>query len=465
LPEVDFLQNGEIILDVTGSTANLYYSIDNGATWQTNDGTFTGLVTGLYDCIIRDDNGCDTVFQVEVERFWATILKAVVENTDTCSGTIFEIPIKVQNFNDVSKFRMHLTYNRDMIECTGFTGPHPAVADSLQAFINDATGDILFLWNDDTPATLPDQTSVVKLIFSDRTTGEDVIDWYSQAEESYFLKSTADTLKAEFALGAVRISSPPQILWINDVVLCEGGELHALPLVEGSNPITEKYWIKPDGSIQMGGGILIEGVLPSQGGAYTFIATDDRGCTSEKSIQVTVIPTPDPAIPDGDTLDIQEGESIDAGEGFNSYSWSTGESSQAIIPASEGWYSVTVTTTNDCKATDSVYVTFREEPVIEPSQYFYIPSAFTPDGDGINDIFKPILASPSFTIYSLQFTIYDRWGGEVFEGDGISKGWDGTKNGRECPAGAYVYRIAFQVEGVPGAEEEKTIVGTVLIVR
>jgi hypothetical protein len=53
----------------------------------------------------------------------------------------------------------------------------------------------------------------------------------------------------------------------------------------------------------------------------------------------------------------------------------------------------------------------------------------------------------------------------VFEGDDISNGWDGTKNGKPCPEGVYVYRITFNVEGIPGAEEEKTIVGTVLIVR
>ena len=462
LPEVDFLQNGEIILEATGSTTSLYYSIDNGVSWQTNNGTFTGLVAGIYDCIITDENDCDTNFQVEVERFWATILKAVVENVDTCSGTIFEIPIKVQNFNDVSKFRMHLSYNRDMIECTGFAEPHSAIADSLQAFINDATGDILFLWNDDTPGTLPDQTSMVKLIFSDRTTGEDVIEWYSQAEESYFLKSTADTLKAEFTLGTVRISSPPQILWINDMVLCQGEELLAFPLVEGSNPILERYWIKPDGGIQIGIGLIIDDIQPAQSGPYTFIATDDRGCTSEKSILVTVIPTPDPAIPNGDTLFIDEGEELDAGAGFLSYLWNTGSTGQTIPPSIEGWYSVTVTTTNDCQATDSVYVTFREEPVIEPSQYFYIPNAFTPDGDGRNDEFRLVPAIESLSIVDCRLSIFDRWGGRVFEGDGISKGWDGTKNGRECPAGAYIYRITFKTDEDPS---EKMITGTVAVIR
>jgi gliding motility-associated-like protein len=79
--------------------------------------------------------------------------------------------------------------------------------------------------------------------------------------------------------------------------------------------------------------------------------------------------------------------------------------------------------------------------------------------------FKPVLANPAFTIYSLQFTIYDRRGEQVFDSGDIGQGWDGTKNGKPCPEGAYVYQITFNVEGIPGVEGEQTIVGTVVIVR
>jgi hypothetical protein len=195
LPEIDFLQNGEILLSATGGTADLYYSIDNGSSWQTNNGSFTGLSAGIYDCIVRDENDCDTAFQVEVTRFWATILQAIAGSTDTCTGTTFEIPLLVDNFNDVSKFRMHLAYNNTLMECLGYTGADPSLADSLQVFINEASGDILVTWQDVPAVTLPNQSPVVDIVFTDKGTGQGTIDWYGQAQESYFVKSTADTLE------------------------------------------------------------------------------------------------------------------------------------------------------------------------------------------------------------------------------------------------------------------------------
>ena len=460
LSEIDFLQNGEIILEAMGNTPDLLYSIDNGSSWQTNNGTFTGLSAGIYNCIVRDENNCDTAFQLEVTRFWATILQAIAGSTDTCTGTTFEIPLLVEHFNDVSKFRMHLSYNKDMMDCLGYTGAEPSLEDSLQVFINEASGDILVTWQGLPPVTLPDQAPVVDIIFTDKGVGQGTIDWYGQAQESYFVKSTADTLAAAFITGTVRISSPPSITGLSDMTLCEGEELLTFAMVQGSNPITEQHWLWPDGSTHPGPGLMLFEVEPGQSGTYTFVATDSRGCTSEESMNLTVIPTPDPALPNGDTLTPGAGQTLDAGSGFSSYVWNTGETAQAITPAADGWYKVTVTSTNNCQGTDSVYVLIQSEEI--PSQYFYIPNAFTPDGDGKNDVFKPVLANPELSIVDFRLSIFDRWGGLIFEGDGISAGWDGTKNGVQCPGGVYVYRITFRVDG---DSEEQVIVGTVAVVR
>jgi len=50
----------------------------------------------------------------------------------------------------------------------------------------------------------------------------------------------------------------------------------------------------------------------------------------------------------------------------------------------------------------------------------------------------------------------------VFESSGVESGWDGKKNGKDCPGGVYVYKIVFSVDGVPGNQER---VGTVMLVR
>jgi len=64
--------------------------------------------------------------------------------------------------------------------------------------------------------------------------GQGTIDWYGQAQESYFVKSTADTLAAAFITGTVRISSPPSITGLSDMTLCEGEELLTFAMVQAA---------------------------------------------------------------------------------------------------------------------------------------------------------------------------------------------------------------------------------------
>jgi gliding motility-associated-like protein len=75
---------------------------------------------------------------------------------------------------------------------------------------------------------------------------------------------------------------------------------------------------------------------------------------------------------------------------------------------------------------------------------------------------RPVPFDPEFTVYNLQFTIYDRWGEKVFTSDDISQGWDGKKNDTECHDGVYVYRLMFRADGI---EEEQVMAGTVAVVR
>ncbi|MBX2843583.1 MAG: gliding motility-associated C-terminal domain-containing protein [Flammeovirgaceae bacterium] len=67
-----------------------------------------------------------------------------------------------------------------------------------------------------------------------------------------------------------------------------------------------------------------------------------------------------------------------------------------------------------------------------------LPDAFTPNGDGLNDIFK----GHGFYIDTFNLKIYNRWGELLFESRNIEKGWDGTFNGVEAPAGAYTFIVS-----------------------
>jgi gliding motility-associated-like protein len=87
----------------------------------------------------------------------------------------------------------------------------------------------------------------------------------------------------------------------------------------------------------------------------------------------------------------------------------------------------------------------------------YIPNSFTPDNNGLNDIF---IIPPGTSLVLQSFSIYDRYGNEVFRTGNISEGWNGTYRGARCPMGAYAYIIKGSSRGMP-----VLLQGTVTIVR
>lgn len=93
----------------------------------------------------------------------------------------------------------------------------------------------------------------------------------------------------------------------------------------------------------------------------------------------------------------------------------------------------------------------RLEPVV------YVPTGFTPNGDGVNDFF--IIKSIFISAYKIR--IYDRWSKLIYESTDVTKGWDGTINGTLAPEGTYVYHL--EIVGNAGDKKQKN--GTVTIVR
>ena len=79
---------------------------------------------------------------------------------------------------------------------------------------------------------------------------------------------------------------------------------------------------------------------------------------------------------------------------------------------------------------------------VEPKVTFFMPNAFTPNNDGLNEFFMP--GGFFRGIRDYQMTIWDRWGGLLFETNDINTGWDGRgKTGKMSPSGVYVYHITF----------------------
>src|SRR5690606_1006240 len=114
------------------------------------------------------------------------------------------------------------------------------------------------------------------------------------------------------------------------------------------------------------------------------------------------------------------------------YLWNTGDTTAQVPVSNPGTYTLSVTAPPHCTASDMVMVT--------RSCFLVLPNAFTPDGDGINDIFPGLPVTSGIRYFEMK--IYNRWGVVLFETKGSTvRGWDGKYNGQIQSPGVYVYDI------------------------
>lgn len=126
------------------------------------------------------------------------------------------------------------------------------------------------------------------------------------------------------------------------------------------------------------------------------------------------------------------------------YLWSTGETTSSIIvsPEEATTYSVTVTDENGCTGEADTEITI-DRPDCEED--VYLPNAFTPNGDNVNDVFRV----RSNFVTDMELLIYNRWGEQVFRSTDINFGWDGTYKGEPLSPDAYAYYLrAMCTDGV-----------------
>jgi gliding motility-associated-like protein len=77
---------------------------------------------------------------------------------------------------------------------------------------------------------------------------------------------------------------------------------------------------------------------------------------------------------------------------------------------------------------------------ILPDFYFWIPNSFTPDGNGLNDVFMPL----TLGTLNYEFEIYNRWGARIFRTENTKEGWNGSFKNEACEQGVYTWRITYK---------------------
>jgi gliding motility-associated-like protein len=191
-------------------------------------------------------------------------------------------------------------------------------------------------------------------------------------------------------------------------------------------------------------------------GQYFATVTDANGCANIRSVNVgqTLLA----AKPDlGLDQTVCQGEVVVfrvSNGTYNSYRWQDGASTSVYNATEKGAYSVTVTDNNGCEASDTVLLQYRDDCSFELA----FPTAFSPNGDGKNDVFKPVfLGAPS----SFELRIFNRWGEKIFESRDVTVGWDGKFKGVDAPLETYVWTLTY----VYGAGIQKSLTGNMTLLR
>ncbi|MGY4538417.1 gliding motility-associated-like protein [Mucilaginibacter sp. UYNi724] len=195
---------------------------------------------------------------------------------------------------------------------------------------------------------------------------------------------------------------------------------------------------------------------PTVSTLYAVTVTNAKNCFSTNTVQVDVLPLP--VANAGDDKKIFEGQSVTlngSGTGDNvTYSWSPttyldnpASPTPTATPLNDITYTLTVTSANCGTNESSIFVRVYNKLVI--------PTSFTPNSDGTNDIWN-IEALDTYA--QGVITVYTRTGRQVFTSKGYSKPWDGTFNGRQLPADTYYYIIDLK-------NSTPILSGWVLIIR
>ena len=130
---------------------------------------------------------------------------------------------------------------------------------------------------------------------------------------------------------------------------------------------------------------------------------------------------------------------LNATNPHSNYQWQDSTTNNTDTVNQQGIYWVKVTDSNNCTTSDTIKINYQD--CVIPN--IYIPNSFTPNGDGLNDVFN---IKTTFIFSQFKLTIFNRWGEQLFESEDINKGWDGTYKGQPVPVDVYVFQLTATIK-------------------
>lgn len=198
-------------------------------------------------------------------------------------------------------------------------------------------------------------------------------------------------------------------------------------------------------------------------GSYGLVVTDANGCTKSNTFIIT---EPDLLEPDLSQLinnpicpQSSDGEvTVGAMGGTPDYEfiWELTPLQNGVTATglSRGDYTVIIRDANGCESSQQV-------EVVEQFPRIFVPNAFSPNGDGENDLFG---VKSSCTLDSFQLVVFNQWGTVVFATSNVAAGWPGTLDGQNVPDGNYAYAVSYSFN-VNGKLISESIRGDIRVLR
>jgi gliding motility-associated-like protein len=278
------------------------------------------------------------------------------------------------------------------------------------------------------------------------TSGPNTYLWNNSSTNSVYNATTAGEYWVEVTnnVGCKRrdtilvTSKPlPQVNLGKDTSLCVGQSL----LLDAQNNGAQFLW--QNSSSQ-------ETLSVDQSGSY-WVEVTVNGCKTRD--EITISPAFQPSFSLGPDQLLCPDQPILLSPGLSSvnYRWQDGSLTPTYLVTKKGAYYVDIT--NTCGATrDSINI-------IDGTCKLYVPSAFTPNDDGLNDLFK---VSGTSSVTEFEMRIFNRWGQLLFFSKNPNSGWNGIYNGSMSLPGVYIYSIKYKEMGATGTQYKK---GSVTLIK
>ena len=454
---------GQITVAVTGDPAGYTYQWSPNANGQTT-ALITGLGLGTYDVTVTGiSNGCTATGTAIVQE--ASPLNVVGFNitNPTCGGsdgdatvlTIGAVGTLSYNWSDAQTTNpaTGLAAGTYFVTVTDASTGCSSIGDTI---LVQPTLTASITAQNNPSCNIANGSATVTPVVTDGPAGPFTYAWSNgqttatatglSAGVAYTCDVTYQGCTVTVNLAAMNSSTLQIAITDKDDIICNGdlSSYANVTLVTGDAASTTYLWSN---------GATTQNISGMAAGTYTVTATSGS-CTVTQSITVVDISLGVNAwvvAPGQQTATIQVNDIVAISGGATTnhanpvYTWT--ESNPSLVDISDStviatdatgnpgngttWLTFTATA-GPCTAVDSVMITVES--------YMGMPTAFTPNGDGINDLFQPAGLQMSDKV--IQFKIYNRWGQLVYD-DNVNHFWDGTYQGVPQPQDIYVYVFEY----------------------